>query len=65
MTTEDEQALATLLPWRWAHELRNASRVPDPFERVKAIDSISDRVRAECPRLFRRDGDDQGDRTQR
>lgn len=60
----EEQALATLLPWRWANELRNASRVPDPFERVKEIDRLSDRLLAEYPQLFRRDGNDQGDRTQ-
>lgn len=64
MTMDGEEDMATLLPWIWAQELRNASRVLDPFERIKEIDRVSDRLRAEFPQLFRRDGDDQGDRTQ-
>lgn len=64
MTMDGEEAMATLLPWIWAQELRNASRVHDPFERIKEIDRVSDRLRAEFPQFFRRDGDDQGDRTQ-
>lgn len=64
MTIEDEQALATLLPLHCADELRNASRIIDPFERVKAIDRISDRLRRQYPWFFRGDDDDQDDRAQ-
>lgn len=50
--------LATLLPSNAAQELHNASRILDPFERIKAIDSISDRLRVAYPWFFRRDSDE-------
>lgn len=56
--------LCTLLPPHAAQELYNASKLLDEFERIKSIDSISDRLRAAYPLLFRRDGVE-ADRDQR
>lgn len=60
MTMEDEETqLSALLPRHAAEELRAASRVLGSFERLKAIDSTTDRLRASYPWFFKEDGDDQ------
>lgn len=57
--------MAKILPNRAAEELREAAKISDPFERVKAIDEISARVRMEHPDLFTGAPDEETDRNQR
>jgi hypothetical protein len=57
--------MAKILPDRAAEELREAAKISDPFERVKAIDKITDRLRSANPALFKGEPDDEADRNQR
>ena len=58
--------VASIFAAKAAKELREAAQIADPFERIKAIDRITDRLRSSLPALFKGEPENgEADRNQR
>lgn len=62
MTNEPQRA--TVLPPECAQELQNAASIQDAFERIRAIDTIVERLKFKHQKLFRSEEDDRENRNQ-